>query len=318
MELPSALRLAVLWRTGVVGQPEFSSSFDQPLTDPVGAHRVRLEPPQPDLERRIVDAVILQFDCPNGADPLNWPGTVPFFVVYQDEDADEAYDPTGPDWALGVLDPEWERVAAVFDLERFYSELSLEQGACVRWATDGGFSPFVTVRGLGGRLSVTTVPVSSYQVVLSPTDFAEGLLRCSSSGGDLLASSYSSTTKSSLMVRPELDIELCAGTESSCVVEKWTDEWMELSLSFRYAGYSSTSSCVRSGALDALWVTEAKMVCEDCRCSWDLSRRAWVVPSLDPPEGWPCGESLVFCPTEPESIEEYPASCQPMSGLGLQ
>lgn len=315
IERPESLRLAVVWRTGESLPPTWITTFDHGLSDTEQGHRVSVEPPKDmPLSGALAPlSIVLQSPdstsdgwpavCAELSDQ-SWPGASPAWVVYQDLNQNEHLDVEDADRIWGVTDFGDQHLAVFADYEQALSEVSLEASECLRQATGGGFSPFVSGQLSGAYFYASPTPATEFTLPLNPTGYPGRFLRCG-------ASSVSTSEESPTILSVASDVlpDVCTNDPTSCSRVEYDSDWEGQTQAFSIPGDYRWTGCVTTGALEVLWILDEQLECEGCSCVQHRQDRGWVVSADARPADWPCGDTVPICATTQVLTETIPDEC---------
>lgn len=240
---------------------------------------------------------------------------VPRIAVYRDDDGSGGFTPWNleeppADRIVAVNGQGATAVGAVRNLEAALNGLSAVDVNRYYELTGGKHTPFLLFPGATSTLTSDLLIALGPPVVslyFDDSDVPERDIRCINASrfdpeprlarlAETRTSSRSFTVRVDSRIDPEsvcgLDLPDCGSVDITTVTTTVPDD-------LRTPGRRIISQCRASATFESLVTLRAELECRpDCSCGWIERHEALVVRTSSTPPGWPCGDTVPFCPSD--------------------
>lgn len=238
---------------------------------------------------------------------------VPRVALYRDDDGSGDFtawnlDEEPVDRIVAVNGAGATSVAAVRNFETALTGLTAVDVNTFYSLTDGLHTPFLRFAGATSTLTPDVLAASGPPIVSLYFDDSEipaRDVRCVSTAPfqtepELPSISATGTSSRTVAVQVDetLDVEVVCGLSTpNCRGVDIETVTTTTPADLRTAGRRVLSQCRRSASFESLVTLNAELRCEECSCGWVERHDALVVRTASTPPGWPCGQTIAYCPS---------------------
>ncbi len=300
---PGPLGVALLW----TGTSTIYGSSATLLAGDQNTVAVRIEFPEP-LPDDLLSAEL-------GLPENNVVVSVPRIVVFSDDDRSGDFTPwfvdePPTDRIFAVNGQGTTSVAAITDFEAALSTLSPVDLNAFYNFTGGLHTPFLRFSGQTSTLTPSQVSNAPGPPIVSlyfdDSEIPTRDIRCLTTQPfevdpvlEPISATGTSSSSTIVHVDDRIDVEnVCGLTVPSCAPVDITTVTTTVPTDQLTPGRRVISQCRVSANLESLVTLQADLRCVECDCRWVQRETAIVVRTSSTPEGWPCGDTVLVCPSE--------------------